>query len=278
MITRFSPKQIDILKALARYKFLTYSQMMRLGIDQHRSNLSNFLKDLRESKFQMVKKIPHGMGEEVKHYLSEKAIPVLRDLAGLEAHEIHCPRGTILTHTQDQAHRTSIIDFHITLDLACQREGLSLLFCDRYFDTVGNNRVEKNLKSKTAFEVDGRASIKPDLTFMLQSTIKNELFLVELENGRDSKKSIEKCVRHGEAMLAGAVNKRYDFQRGYRILWIFEYEGAMEAVLKDLASRPMFEPLVEYFLFKPLSKIGDDLFLSWRNVAGKERRMFYEVS
>jgi hypothetical protein len=275
MITRFSPKQISILTALARYKFLTYSQMMQLGIDQHRSNLSLLLKDLRESKFQMVKKIPHGMGEEVKHYLNEKAILVLKELSGLEEQEIHCPRGTILTHTQDQAHRTSIINFHITLDLACQKAGVALLFCDRYFDTVGNNRVEKNLKSKTAFEVTGSSSIKPDVTFMLQSTLQKELFLVELENGRDSKKSIEKCIRHGEAMLTGAVNKRYDFQSGYRILWIFEHEGAMEAVIKDLHSRPLFEPLTEYFLFKPLSKIGEDIFLSWRNVAGKERKMFY---
>ncbi len=269
---------MGILEALARYKFLTYTQMMKLGIERHRSNLSLLLKGLRESKLPMVKKIPHGMGEEVKHYLSEKAVPILKELCGLEEHEIHCPKGTILTHTQDEVHRTSIIDFHIALDLACKDESVSLLFCDRYFDTIGNNRVEKNLKSKTAFEMEGAASIKPDITFMLHSTIQNELFLVELERGRNAKKSIEKAVKHAEAMLTGAVNKRYDFQRGYRILWIFEYENVIDSVLKELSSQSLFEPLTEYFLFKPLSQIGENIFLSWRNIAGKERRMFYEVS
>ena len=126
--------------------------------------------------------------------------------------------------------------------------------------------------------MEGAASIKPDITFMLHSTTQNELFLVELERGRNAKKSIEKAVKHAEAMLTGAVNKRYDFQRGYRVLWIFEYENLIDTVLKELSSQSLFEPLTEYFLFKPLSQIGENIFLSWRNVAGKERRMFYEIS
>ncbi len=275
MITRFSPKQIQVLQALARYKFLTYSQMMQLGIERHRSNLSTLLKDLRESSFPMVKKIPHGMGDEVKHYLTEKSISVLQDLCELEESEIHCPKGTILTDTQDQVHRTRIIDFHIALDLACQQEGVTLLFCDRYFDTVGNNRVEKNLKSKTAFEYKPNSSIKPDMAFKLQTTSQEELFLVELENGRDAKKTVEKCIRHGEAVLTGSVNQRYDFNRGYRVLWVLEFEATLESVLGKLAGLPLFQNLTEYFLFKSLSQMGKEVFLGWHNVAGNERKMFY---
>ena len=52
------------------YKFLTYEQMKRLGIDNHTSNLSSNLKQLRESKKPVVKKIPHRIGTPVKHYLS----------------------------------------------------------------------------------------------------------------------------------------------------------------------------------------------------------------
>ncbi len=274
MITRFSPKQIKVLKALARYKFLTYSQMMELGIERHRSNLSTLLKGLRESKFPMVKKIPHGIGDEVKHYLTEKAVGVLVDLCGLSEQEIHFPKGRILTHTQDQVHRTRVIDFHIALDLACQKEGIPLLFCDRYFDTVGNNRVEKNLKSKTAFRYESNSSIKPDMTFKLKPN-EEELYLFELENGSDSKKSIQKCIRHGEAVLTGVVNQKYNFNKGYRLLWVFENEGVLKTAQKELQKLPLFQNLGEYFLFKPLPDFGEEIFQGWQNVSGKERKMFY---
>jgi hypothetical protein len=275
MITRFSPKQIQVLQALARYKFLTYSQMATLGIERHRSNLSTLLKGLRESSFPMVRKIPHGMGDEVKHYLTEKAVPVLCELCGLEASQIHCPKGTILTDTQDQAHRTRLIDFHIALDLACQQTGIGLLFCDRYFDTIGNNRVEKNLKSKTAFEYKSNSSIKPDMVFKLQTASQEELFIVELENGRDAKKTVEKCIRHAEAVLSGSVNQRFNFNRGYRVLWILEFDGTLQTVLERLQGNPLFLNITEYFLFKPFSQMSNEVFLKWRNVAGKERKMFY---
>ena len=51
-------------------------------------------------------------------------------------------------------------------------------------------------------------------------------------------------------MLTGAVNKRYDFQRGYRVLWIFEHENVLDTVLKALINKLLFEPLTEYFLLK----------------------------
>lgn len=263
------------MKALAKYKFLTYSQMTTLGIERHRSNLSTLLKDLRESSFPMVKKIPHGMGDEVKHYLTEKAVPVLCELCGLEESEIHCPKGTILTDTQDQQHRTRLIDFHIALDLACQKTGTALLFCDRYFDTIGNNKVEKNLKSKTAFQFKSNSSIKPDMVFKLQTASQEELFLVELENGRDAKKTVEKCIRHAEAVLSGTVNQRYNFNRGYRVLWILEFDGTLQTVMARLQENPLFQNLKEYFLFRALSEMCSNVFLNWRNVAGKERKMFY---
>ena len=45
MFNRRSDKQIDILCAASRYKFISYSQLKRLGIEAHTSNLSALMKD-----------------------------------------------------------------------------------------------------------------------------------------------------------------------------------------------------------------------------------------
>lgn len=275
MINRFTEKQIMVLKSLARYKFLTYSQMVRLGIDNHRSNLSNVLSNLRERKLPFVRKIPHRFGIEAKHYLTPKGRDLLMDLYDMEEEEIHCPKSVITTDTQDQKHRTSIIDIQIEMDLAAQAKGLRTLLVERYFDTTGNNRLARNLKSKTAIIYEGRKTIKADLNFILQTPTQKELYLLELENGKDTKKAVQKCFNHAKAILLGSANKKYHLQQGYRTLWVFEHASILEATLRNLSDSAFFKNLTEYFLFKPLEEIGDSFFEGWSNLDGKERKMYY---
>jgi len=187
MINRFRPKETIILKALARYKFLTYEQMIRLGIANHTSNLSVLLKGLREIKRPYVKKIPHTFGTHVKHYLTKRGKTALVDLYGIPEASINYPKSAILTDTQDQKHRTSTITIQIELDLACQAEGLDLHFCDRYFDTTGNNKIDKNLKSKTAFHCTDKRTIKADLLFSLQTPKQQEYYVLERERHRQGR-------------------------------------------------------------------------------------------
>ena len=164
-IQRINEKQAKILKSLGRYKYLTYSQMKKLGIDKHTPNLSNLVKELKERRTPYVASIPHRIGTEVKHYLTAKGKDLLVDFYGLEEDIIHYPIGKITTDTQDQKHRTSIISIQIEMELQAQIRGLQVLFCDRYFDKVGNNKVDKNLKSKTAVLFEDGKSLKADMIF-----------------------------------------------------------------------------------------------------------------
>lgn len=276
MIKRINRKQILILKACAKYKFLTYAQVTRLWIEKHKSNISKLFKDLRESKRPLVRKIPHRNGEPAKHYLTNKGKEVLMELySDLEETEIHVVPNILYTDTQDQKHRCTTIDIQIELDFACQKHEVDLLFCDRYFDTVGNNRVEKNLKSKTAFVYEGKKSVKPDIVFMLQTTKQKELYVVELENGKDTKKAIEKCIRHGKAILNKSANQKYNFEIGYRTLWVFEYSSIMQATMDKLRANPFFRNMNEYFLFKPLKDLHSDFFENRVNISGQERKLYY---
>ncbi|MEL7120697.1 MAG: hypothetical protein AAFO07_14695 [Bacteroidota bacterium] len=275
-IERFSEKQIQILKYLGIFKFLTYSQMIRLDIDQHKSNLSSTIKGLATGREQFVRKIPHQPGSETKFYLTPKGKKVLVELLEFEEEKISIPKGIITTDTQDQKHRTTIISLQIELYLTCQINALDLLLCDRYFDKVGNNRINKNLKSKTAFIYEGNRSVKADMVFMLQTNRQKELYILELENGKDTKKAIQKCINHGKAILLGSANEKYEFMSGYRTLWVFEHESIMLSTINALDMEPFFEHMKEYFLFTALDKkMESSFFDDWVNISKKERQLFY---
>lgn len=274
-INRYNNKQIEILKALAKYKFLTYHQMTKLGIDAHSSNLSTLIKKMREQRYPLVKKIPHTIGTPVKHYLTSKGQEILIQLCNLDEKEIHFPKGVIHTDTQDTKHRTSIIDIQIELNLACSKKGIEVILCDRYFDVTGSRR-EKNLASKTAIIYEAKKTLKADLNFILKIKKQKELYLTELENGKDTKKAIEKCVNHAKAILIGSANKKYQFNKGYRSLWIFEHESIMENTIKGLQKTPIINNLREYFLFKSLEEISNEnFFTDWHNAAGDKRKLYY---
>ena len=274
-IQRINEKQAKILKGLGRYKYLTYSQMKKLGIDNHTPNLSTLVKELKDRRTPFVASIPHRIGTEVKHYLTAKGKDLLVDFYGLEEEGIHYPIGKITTDTQDQKHRTSIIDIQIELDKQAEERRIPVLFCDRYFDTVGNNKVDRNLKSKTAFVFEDSKTLKADMVFSLQTIKQNELYLLELENGKDTKKAVQKCIQHGKALLLGSANSKYGFERGYRTLWVFEYESTMTSLIRELSGNPFFAQMKEYFLFKSLDTLDGNFFETWLNADGVERQIFY---
>ena len=276
MIRRLNRKEVEVLKAASMYKFITYEQVKRLSIEFDKGNISRLFKGLRESKRPLVRKIPHRNGEPAKHYLTKKGKEVLLELYDdLDADKMHSFSSILYTDTQDQKHRTTTIDIQIEINLSCQEQGLELLSIDRYFDVVGNNRISKNLRSKTAFHYDENRSVKTDIIFFVQTPKQKEMYVLELENGKDTKKAVEKCVRHGKAILLKSANGKYGFKSGYRTLWVFEYQSIMVATMDALKQSPFFRNMHEYFLFKPLKDIGNNFFDNWVNIAGSGRKLYY---
>lgn len=276
-LERFSDKQMQVLIHLAHYKFLSYRQLLKLGVDKHRSNLSRVVSSLRNIGKPYVRTIPHRFGTEGKHYLTKRGKDALIEVRNYEEEDIRFPSTHIKTDTQDQFHRTTTIDLHILLDQRAASNEIEVLLCDRYFDTTGSNRVARNLKSKTAIIFEGKKTLKADMTFILQTATQKELYLLELENGEKAKKGVEKCVQHAKAILLGSANELYNHHKGYRTLWVFENEPTMLSVIKRVQALPFFNELHEFFLFKSLTDITTDadFFGGWRNLRGEERRMYY---
>lgn len=265
------------MELLAHYKFLTYRQFLNLGADKHRSNLSRVVSSLRSGKKPYVRTIPHRFGTESKHYLTKRGKEVVVELREREEESVRFPVAQIKTDTQDQYHRTTTIDLHILVDQQALEKDVEVLFCDRYFDSTGSNRVARNLKSKTAIIYEGRKTLKADMTFMLRTPRKKELYLLELENGQKAKKGVEKCIQHAKAILLGSANELYNHQEGYRTLWVFEHETTMLSVMERVQALPFFQSLHEFFLFKSLDQVSSesDFFGGWRNLQGVERKMYY---
>jgi hypothetical protein len=275
MINRFSDKQIQILTFLSKYKFLTYGQLIQLGVSKHKSNLSNLVSSLRDGKKPYVRKIPHRFGVPAKHYLTKKGAEVLIELGKAQEDKIHYPKAVITTDTQDQKHRTCTVDLQIALDLSIDEQGLEVTFTDRYFDTTGSNRVARNLKSKTALIYEGSKTLKADMTFRIAGEKVDELYLLELENGTDAKKAVPKCIMHAKAIMLGSANEKFNYSKAYRTLWVFENESTMVSVRERVVVIPMFQKLKEYFLFKTVESFKEEVSSGWVNLDNKKRKMYY---
>lgn len=274
MIRRFSEKSLKLLKATAKYKFIGYSQFKRLGIEAHSSNLSSMVRDLTKCAKPFLKEVPHRPQYEKKFYLTKRGAELLVEMELMKADEIKYPKHTVNTSSQEQKHRSQTVDFQIELDLACEKKGINVVLCDRYFDTTGNTR-ERNLKSKTALIYEDDKTLKADILFIIElPNGTKEAYTFEHENGNDSLKSFDKMIQHGKAILLGSLNKEYSFNKGYRTLWVFEHESMIEVILNKVEGNPFFKNMKEHFLMKPYDLIADNFFGDWRNLDGDIRRLF----
>jgi len=250
--------------------------MLRLGIHSYKSNLSDDVVALKDRRVPLVKAVRKDRNSPYHHFLTRKGATHLVDYHDYNIDSIKYPKGHMVKDTQDSKHRSYAIDFEIELNKNCTSNHIDILLCDRYFDVVGNNRISKNLKSKTAFLYNSKRSVKADIIFKIVIDKQEELYVVEFENGKDTKKAVEKCINHGKAILKGSLNDKMSFRKGYRTLWVFESESIMLHTIGRLQTLPFFDSMTEFFLFKSYSAIALDFWSEWFNIDGQHRNLYYK--
>ncbi len=266
---KFNFTHENILLALAKYKYLTVSQLTNLGIMKDKRNVSKKVKELRDRG--LVKSIAYGFTpkigrvENVNH-LSVKGKNILMDDLEMEEDEIRMPIGRSNTFFKDYFHRRSTIDFHINLENWAGQSEVQVLLFDTYFDKLGNNRRSKNLRAKTKVDLPN-GYIIPDAVFMIESVkSEKELYLVEVYNGKDTLRTLKQLKKHAEVISIGSVNEKYDFHSGYRVLSVFEHESMMEAVIERMSEDQYFKNLKAHFLFKSIADLAEGNFMeNWFN-------------
>ena len=271
-------QQAEILKALGTYKYLTYEQMIRLGIATQESNLSKQFGMLRDRIKPLAATIPNRpINVKAKNFLTKRGKEFLVKNYGWDASSIKFLPKIPENDNNGADHRTATIDCQIAIDLECENDDTISIFCDTYFDKVDDNPFNKKHKSKTAILIDSKNSIKADLVFMLKTTKQKELYFLEVENGKDSGKSLEKCKQFGKAIYFKQANEKYNFHSGYRTLWVFIKESTMKNTMNRMQEDSFFKQLNEYFLFKTISQIKKgNFFENWQNIKAQKRKLFYK--
>jgi hypothetical protein len=201
---------------------------------------------------------------------------VLTEALRLDDEEVHFEKVRP-PFAQDFFHRIAVIDFHIELDLFCQKFGCRVAFFHTYFDTKGANRgtpASERLRKMTKVPL-GKYHLIPDGIFLVDPPDhKQRLFALEVYNGRDTKRIHKQLAKHLQAQAEGAVALAYGLRLPYRVLLTFETENALQAVLKRIREDPLFAASEPYFAFSTLEAIRGDFARNWWFFSGKQGCIF----
>lgn len=292
MVRIITPTESNILLALAQFKFLTTSQLMRLGVTKNKSHLSRTLSQLKDTK-PLVATIPFSKGnrgnktfdpyqeayENVAYLLPRGAKALMQEFQ-MQPHQINYPKGQNISY-KDYYHRHRTIDNHLALAAAIEQKGFELLFFHHYFDKIGNNRSLKNQRAKTKIDLTNKRYIIADACFAIETDKFNELYCVEMHNGKESKRILKELVNYSEALQLGSATLKYQEEygckRGARILNVFTYPNTMQAVLRRIVEEKTLHPKAyQFYLFKTWEEVknGDSFFEDWHTIGGDKVRMY----
>lgn len=281
MIEKLTTTQTNILLSLAKYKFLTTSQMVRLGIATQRSNIATSLSKLKAMHKPFIEQMNFGFfpGKgrvENFYYLKPKAKKALIEEMDIEEEKINTPIGTSTMFSSDYFHRKYTIDCHIAIEMSAKENGCEVLFFDRYFDKIGSNRKGGLSRAKTKIDLENGRYLIADGIFMLQTPKQKELYCLEMYNGKDTGRTYKQLKQYIEALVLGSPSIKYNFDRGNRILCVFEHESIMQAVMERLRSDSDFTNMKDYFLFKEYVKMVENINIweNWSNFENENKNLY----
>jgi len=199
---------------------------------------------------------------------------------GLLLSEIKTPIGTSTLFYQDYFHRKNTIDCEITMNLWTEVNRLEILDCTRYFDTEGNNRRSKNLRSKNKFTLKGKARfLVPDMVFQIRDSNSNQesLFVLEMYNGHNAMRTTEQLKKHVEAIELGSISDAFGVNYSHQVLVVCEHQALQEAVVGRIKEDSIFTNVKDYFLFKTFTEVKSQpthFGENWFNLKGETVSLF----
>ena len=218
------------------------------------------------------------------YYLTPKGAKVCADIEGIQLDLIKFPKSTNTLVKNDFFHRIFTIDLMIAFDTWLSGTVHEQVFFDVYFDKTGSQRKQDvgALKGKTRINIGAGSFIDPDAIFMYRTKQKNELCILEVANGLDSKRIIQQIRNVVFGAYQGYVTEKYIEDEKQRVmpkmLIAFEHEGTMQAVLKRVINDEYlqdFEDLNKYLFFTLQSETKTTWTEGWINMVGEKARIWY---
>ncbi len=275
--------QARVLEGLARYQYLTFSQMSALGVGaSHYQYLWKQVASIRDRKRPLVKchnfstPQPKRGRVESLYFLTQHGKNALINELHLHEEEIKKPTSRTVAY-KDYHHRKQTIDFRIQLDKWAKNQDLTVPFFDTYFEKSSNSNGE--LRAKTRIDIKGGDYIIPDGAFEIIGDQKKEFFLFELHRGADNARLIRQLDKHARCLTYRSTHGKYGLpvKKGYKIILLFELDSIKDAFVKRMGKDGFaFKKVQQYFLSKSISDLGQgDFNGGWTTLFG-DRVVFFD--
>lgn len=273
---KYTPKQIAIIESLAIYKFLTYKQMIDLSIGKYRSNMAKLLKDMLDRPRPLIGRIdmgvvPHKGRLPGVYYLTRWGVKALAEYLNYNLSEIQYPKSRAVFFGNDYFHRVATIDFYISLNRWADENEIDVELAEFYFNVSGANRgARQPLKANTRIDITDKTFLVPDAVFIINGTSKRQLILLEVHNGKDTKKLLRQLAKHQEAMAKGSANDRFDFRKGYRVALVFEHSSILQRTLARLNELESIQNFKKVFVFNTIEQVKNNINAGWVDAGGEQ--------
>ena len=280
--------QSSVLISLARFKFLTISQLLEIGVGTNqKSYLWKQMASLRDRKTPLVKCQRFAMVQtksskppvkvEDWYYLNPAGKRFLEDeFQYREGIKMPIGRGNI--PSKDYFHRKRTISFFIALTKWAEANRIEIPFIHNYYDKTGNVRKSGNLRARTKIEFNGGDFFIPDGAFKLLSKKGEKFFLMEMYNGNDVGRTVNQLVKHAVCLTQRYAHKAYEipFNKSYLIILIFEQRELMDATINRISTKePAFSVIQKYFRCKTVEEIArGSFFKDWKTLGGEVVGLF----
>lgn len=174
---------------------------------------------------------------------------------------------------QDYYHRIHTIDVHIALQEWADNEFIELSPFLTYLDKASTGKT-KGFRAETYISFSENEYLIADAIGMLETPIRKELYAIEVFNGMNVKRVYNSLLKHLMALKEGEPSKQFGLEYGSRVLSVFELEACKTQITKRLFEDERFTFAKEYFLFKTLDEIKENVFEGWELFDGAETTMF----
>ena len=199
--------QMEAIKLLSIFKYLTSSQFVKLGVFKKRAYLTNSLKILLDRKNPLISKHdfnPVNGKLESFYYLTKYGKKYLVNELEYVESKIKVPLGVNQIYIKDYFHRKYTIDFHLAFRQWIESRKGKVEFLNYYFDKAGNNRSKNKNDYVTALnkiQVDKVRSFIPDINAIFVHNDTKYLFLFEQHNGKDAKRLFEQLFTDRKSVV-----------------------------------------------------------------------------
>lgn len=268
--------QVTAIELIAKYKYLTSSQFVEMGLYKHRDYLTKALRPLIIQKRPLIAKYdfnPINGKLESFYYLTKYGKHFLIDELEYIENQIKAPKGVAPIKLKDYHHRKFTIDFHLYLNQWLESNDGEINFLNYYFDKSGNNRTGDKNQHVTALNrihINRSNSFIPDINTKFSIDGKEYLYLFEQHDGKDAKRLFEQLYVHIVAISKGVVSQKYQFTKSHRVVVVCEFESVKNSVIKRLEKMDAIEHYNNFFIFKTNKELQKDFFKDWTLISGEK--------